>query len=348
MQTLCEIFGIVCTPGVLGSDSDSPSCVAERARVVKGGIEGVLKRKNTGKEAAMHRVDCTPTWESDVPTAVTELWIGDDEQYTEGAGLLVADLIAVGVIPRLDADPADSSHDDDVNLSDIPCAAGVEYVSVSRCPSTAADACMGTSSDEFRDIESHAGGGDVVAEAEAVEIGEGEGMCAGTLLAFDHDSTLEVEGAESCIPEAETVYTGRLCPGLGALLDIEVTGILASDSEIETEIVTNTNTRMEVESVAAAMHGCSVDDDKKKDVNLEELEKENGQGPSQRQRVEQGQERLVESSNQWPIEFVMSWNRRIAESAIFFDLMLKAGFTCEHKGKCVYSFTVNTTTAHRI
>jgi hypothetical protein len=41
-----------------------------------------------------------------------------------------------------------------------------------------------------------------------------------------------------------------------------------------------------------------------------------------------------------PVEFLMSWNRRIAESAIFFDLMNDAGFQCEHKGKCVYSFTV--------
>ena len=41
-----------------------------------------------------------------------------------------------------------------------------------------------------------------------------------------------------------------------------------------------------------------------------------------------------------PVEFLMSWNRRIAESSIFFDLMLQAGFSCEHKGKCVYSFTV--------
>ena len=41
-----------------------------------------------------------------------------------------------------------------------------------------------------------------------------------------------------------------------------------------------------------------------------------------------------------PVEFLMSWNRRIAESSVFFDLMVKAGFVCEHKGKCVYSFTV--------
>lgn len=41
-----------------------------------------------------------------------------------------------------------------------------------------------------------------------------------------------------------------------------------------------------------------------------------------------------------PVEFLMSWNRRIAESSVFFDLMVKAGFECEHKGKCVYSFTV--------
>ena len=41
-----------------------------------------------------------------------------------------------------------------------------------------------------------------------------------------------------------------------------------------------------------------------------------------------------------PVEFLMSWNRRIAESSIFFELMKEAGFTCEHKGKCVYSFIV--------
>lgn len=41
-----------------------------------------------------------------------------------------------------------------------------------------------------------------------------------------------------------------------------------------------------------------------------------------------------------PVEFLMSWNRRIAASATFFDLMNEAGFQCEHKGKCVYSFTV--------
>jgi predicted nicotinamide N-methyase len=38
-------------------------------------------------------------------------------------------------------------------------------------------------------------------------------------------------------------------------------------------------------------------------------------------------------------EFIMSWNRRIAESAIFFDLMKTAGFNCVHLGSCIYSFT---------
>lgn len=38
-------------------------------------------------------------------------------------------------------------------------------------------------------------------------------------------------------------------------------------------------------------------------------------------------------------EFIMSWNRRIAESAIFFELMKSNGFECVHVGKCIYSFT---------
>jgi hypothetical protein len=37
-------------------------------------------------------------------------------------------------------------------------------------------------------------------------------------------------------------------------------------------------------------------------------------------------------------EFLMSWNRRIASTSIFFDLMTKAGFIHEHLGKCIYSF----------
>jgi predicted nicotinamide N-methyase len=38
-------------------------------------------------------------------------------------------------------------------------------------------------------------------------------------------------------------------------------------------------------------------------------------------------------------EFLMSWNRRIAESKIFFDMMTDAGFLCHHHGHCIYSFT---------
>jgi len=38
------------------------------------------------------------------------------------------------------------------------------------------------------------------------------------------------------------------------------------------------------------------------------------------------------------VEFVMSWNRRIAESASFFAQMATAGFHVYHHGECVYSF----------
>lgn len=47
---------------------------------------------------------------------------------------------------------------------------------------------------------------------------------------------------------------------------------------------------------------------------------------------------LFTSPNHSVVEFVMSWNRRIADSKIFFDLMLKEGFKCTHEGQCVYTF----------
>lgn len=37
-------------------------------------------------------------------------------------------------------------------------------------------------------------------------------------------------------------------------------------------------------------------------------------------------------------EFLMAWNRRIAESVLFFDLMKEHGYRCHHHGKCIYSF----------
>jgi hypothetical protein len=39
-------------------------------------------------------------------------------------------------------------------------------------------------------------------------------------------------------------------------------------------------------------------------------------------------------------EFLMSWNRRIAQSSEFFDQMKAAGFTCVSHGKGIYSFTL--------
>ena len=289
MQTLCEIFGIAHPPEGLDSDGESPSSTAERARVVKGGIEGVLNRKNTDTVAVISPRD------SDALDVVTEPWIGSDGQDMEGEGLVVADLIAVGIISRRNDGPADSHSGsgsgqcDETDLPDIPCAAAVEYIG-----GTATDAAdIDTSSGDFRDIESHAyqlAEEDAVAEAEVVEVEanvidvevaevEVEGVCVGSLLALDDNSTAEGD-------------------------------------------------------------------------DIKTLDKERGQGQAQvqeqRQVRGQGQVQggLRAPSTQWPVEFVMSWNRRIAESAIFFDLMLKAGFSCEHKGKCIYSFTVNT--VHRL
>jgi hypothetical protein len=36
--------------------------------------------------------------------------------------------------------------------------------------------------------------------------------------------------------------------------------------------------------------------------------------------------------------FVMSWNRRMKESAEFFTRMEQEGFQCTHEGKCIYTF----------
>lgn len=38
------------------------------------------------------------------------------------------------------------------------------------------------------------------------------------------------------------------------------------------------------------------------------------------------------------VEFLMSWQRRIAESEQFFSLMRSEGFLVHHHGKCIYSF----------
>mmetsp|Transcript_31236 Transcript_31236/g.61846 ORF Transcript_31236/g.61846 Transcript_31236/m.61846 type:complete len:320 (+) Transcript_31236:71-1030(+) len=39
-------------------------------------------------------------------------------------------------------------------------------------------------------------------------------------------------------------------------------------------------------------------------------------------------------------KFIMSWNRRMKESAEFFKMMETAGFESVHEGKCVYTFSI--------
>lgn len=46
----------------------------------------------------------------------------------------------------------------------------------------------------------------------------------------------------------------------------------------------------------------------------------------------------IKTQNEYPIEFLMSWNRRISESYKFFQMMHAAGFICYHHGSCIYSF----------
>jgi len=52
--------------------------------------------------------------------------------------------------------------------------------------------------------------------------------------------------------------------------------------------------------------------------------------------VETLQELMPEDSSS--IKFVMSWNRRMKESAEFFERAKAAGFLCTHEGKCIYTF----------
>jgi hypothetical protein len=53
-------------------------------------------------------------------------------------------------------------------------------------------------------------------------------------------------------------------------------------------------------------------------------------------------DKVSEDENQFPVEFLMSWNRRISESYQFFALMKEAGFVCYHHGRCLYSFVPKT------
>ncbi|OQR91999.1 hypothetical protein ACHHYP_20157 [Achlya hypogyna] len=48
--------------------------------------------------------------------------------------------------------------------------------------------------------------------------------------------------------------------------------------------------------------------------------------------------------NEATTEFLMSWKRRIADSALFFRLMDDAGFQMHHHGACIYSFFKPSTT----
>lgn len=48
---------------------------------------------------------------------------------------------------------------------------------------------------------------------------------------------------------------------------------------------------------------------------------------------------LHQTGSEAPQQFIMSWNRRMKESASFFSLMEEGGFTWKHEGRCIYTFS---------
>ena len=238
-------------------------------------------------------------------------------------GLLVADLIAVGVIADEIGSHAEmmdtsscavyfNSPDECSSSSNVPSAHAVAMVGESNVSSKKqiwavhSGARKGSMGKESKGME-------VVAIAVSIEVLDDEDEVSSEGAAVDTDLVLELD-PEPVILEAETVrsaprtFSSRCMStddpsGGGGGIDLGKVGRYPS---------------IERMSISEA---------------TEDVEVDEGKGG-----VEVNETAIEVSAP--PVEFLMSWNRRIAESAIFFDLMLQAGFSCEHQGKCVYSFKV--------
>ena len=161
---------------------------------------------------------------------------------------------------------------------------------------------------------------DVVAVAVAVEFTEDSTVSE--LNNSTHSDLLLESDPEPVILEAETVIS------VPRTLSKSKNRIVGEEkADIKNENQNNISGKITDDSIIGSNKKII-----QRDVN-EEVEKEVVQGGVMHE--------SLENKNKCPpVEFLMSWNRRIAESSIFFDLMIQAGFSCEHKGKCVYSFTV--------
>jgi hypothetical protein len=253
---------------------------------------------------------------------MAELWEGEDEVHSDIADDSVADLVSVGIISGGE-EKSNEEEEVCVDFCSIPCAAAVLLPDTrKRGESSASNSSAqskGRGEKKVSDNSKEDAGRSVTPETVEVVMGELvdeddiDAVVAATVCDSDGEYS---EEPEPPIREAETIYTaprkGIITPDKA---DPNTVKFSSSDPDARglrdlgsaTGIASGAGARMKTEGFSDKVGGG------------EGAGGEHG-GP--------------------PVEFLMSWNRRIAESAIFFDLMSKAGFLCEHKGKCVYSFTV--------
>lgn len=248
---------------------------------------------------------------------MVELWEDEDEIHPESADDAVADLISVGIIPGVETES--NADEDCVDFCIIPCADAIMLPDITRRrgesrESNSGSICKSPGEKTISENTEEDAGGRKTPESVEVEVVMGElvdeddldAVVAATVC--DSDGEFEEE-PESEIREAETIYS--------ALRKSTITPVKAESNTVKSSTsdlphkglqdlgtVSGAETEIKSKGLNCEMGGGTV----------------GYTGP--------------------PVEFLMSWNRRIAESAIFFDLMTSAGFVCEHKGKCVYSFTV--------
>ena len=309
MQTLCEIFEVK-------SNFRSLSKI-EGPELLRSSQDSF--RKNTAEVMA-------------------ELWEGEDEAHPDIADDSVADLISVGIISGGEVKLNDVEEEDKevcVDFCSIPCAAAILLPDTRKRGESRESNSSAHSKGKLERKISHNAEEDAARSSspESVEVVMGELVDEDDLdavvaaIVCDSDGEYSEE-PEPPIREAETIFTasrkGVITPDKG---DPNSVKFPSSDPAVkglrDLEPATGSGT--------ASRDGAGDGDGVKTEGFNDKVEEEGG--------VVGGGGTGGEHKGP-PVEFLMSWNRRIAESAIFFDLMAKAGFLCEHKGKCVYSFTV--------
>jgi hypothetical protein len=253
---------------------------------------------------------------------MAELWEGEDDVHSDIADDSIADLISVGIISGGE-EKLNDEEEVCVDFCSIPCAAAVLLPDTrkrgeSRESNSSAQSkghverkvCDNSKEDVGRSVTPETV---EVVMGELVDEDDIDAVVAATVCDSDGEYTDEPEPP---IREAETIYTAPR-KGIISPEKADPNTVKFSSSDPDVKGLRDLGSTTGIASRAGA------------GVKTEGFSDKVGGG----------------GGTGWehrgpPVEFLMSWNRRIAESAIFFDLMAKAGFLCEHKGKCVYSFTV--------